>query len=90
MRTILIALPFLMIISSCTDNDSLQNQGQRAGAAADSALERIGNKIDTEQDRLDNRAATVNERARDVRDEIKADVKKVDNAVDAAAAELRK
>ncbi len=90
MRVFLFALPLLITMSGCVDNDSLENQGQQAGAAADNALEQMSNKIDAEQEQLDNRVAAVNERARGVKEEIKADVKKIDNAVDAAAAELRK
>jgi hypothetical protein len=37
-RKILTILPLVAMIAACSDNDSLESQGQKAGAAADHAI----------------------------------------------------
>lgn len=90
MRKILIILPLIAMIAACSKNDSLENKGREAGAAADKAIERADTKIDEAQDRIDKDAADVADKAREVRKDINEDLRKVDNAVDAADAELKK
>ncbi len=90
MRKILIILPLIAMIAACSKNDSLENKGREAGAAADRAIERADTKIDEAQDRIDKDAADVADKAREVRKDINEDLRKVDNAVDAADAELKK
>jgi hypothetical protein len=90
MRKLLIVLPLIALIAACSDNDSLENKGRAAGAAADNAIERVGNQVDAERDDLENRAANVGDKARGVKQDIKEGISKADNAVDAATAELKK
>jgi hypothetical protein len=90
MRKLLIVLPLIALIGACTDKGSLENQGSEAGAAADNAIERAGNEVDAAKDRLDNSAADLNDKARGVKKDIKAGLSKAENAVNAAAAELKK
>ncbi len=90
MRKFLTILPLIALIAACSNDDSLENQGQQAGAAADNAMERVGNQVDAVQDRLSNSADNVSDKARGVKQNIKDGFSKADNAVDAAAAELKK
>jgi hypothetical protein len=90
MRKLIIVIPLFALMAACSSNDSLENQGQQAGAAADNAIERAGNQVDAAQDQLNNGAANASDKARGVKADIKAGLSKADNAVDAAAAELRK
>jgi sensor domain CHASE-containing protein len=90
MRKFLAVLPLIALIAACSNNDSLENKGREAGAAADNAIERVENRVDAERDEFENRAANVSEKARAVKQDIKEGLSKADNAADAAAAELRK
>lgn len=90
MRKFLVILPFFALIAACSDNDSLENKGRDAGAAADNAIDRMENQVDAERAAIENSAANVSEKARDVKQDVKEDLSKADNAIDAAAAELRK
>jgi uncharacterized lipoprotein YajG len=90
MRKILIILPLIAMIAACSKNDSLENKGREAGAAADKALERADTKVDDAQERIDKGAAKVGEKAQEVGKDINDDLRKLDNAVDAADAELKK
>jgi hypothetical protein len=90
MRKLLIVLPLIALMGACSDSDSLENKGQQAGAAADNAIDRMGNRMDAERDQFENRAANVNDKARGVKQDVKEGLSKAENAVDAAAAELKK
>jgi dihydropteroate synthase len=90
MRKFLTALSLIVLISACSNNDSLENQGQKAGAAADKAIERVDKRIDAEQDNIDVKAENVREKARDVKADVEKSLEKIDNAADAAEAELKK
>jgi hypothetical protein len=90
MRKILFALPLITLIAACSDNDSLENKGQQAGAAADKAIDRVENRVDAERDELENSASAVREKAREMKQDVKEGLSKADNAVDAAADELKK
>jgi hypothetical protein len=90
MRKTFSLLPLLALVSACSDNGSLENKGQQAGAAADNAIERVGAEIEASQKELENRAADVGEKVSDVKQDVKQGVSKAENAVDAAAAELKK
>jgi hypothetical protein len=90
MRKFSIVLPLFALIAACSDNESLENKGRDAGAAADNAIDRMGNRVDAERDELENRAANVGDKARGVKQDVKESLSKADNAVDAAAAELKK
>lgn len=90
MRKFLIVLPLLAMVSACSSDENLEDKGQRAGAAADKAIERAGDEVDAGQARIETGAAKVNDKALDVKQDIKEDLQKVDNAVDAAAVELKK
>jgi sensor domain CHASE-containing protein len=90
MRKFLAVLPLIALIAACSNNDSLENKGREAGAAADNAIERVENRVDAEREEFENRAANVSEKARAVKQDIKEGLSKADNAADAAAAELRK
>jgi hypothetical protein len=90
MQKFSIVLPLFALIAACSDNDSLENKGREAGAAADNAIERVENRVDVERDELENRAANVGDKARGVKQDVKEGLSKADNAVDAAAAELKK
>jgi sensor domain CHASE-containing protein len=90
MRVILIILPLIALIGACSNNDSLENQGQQAGAAADNAVERMDNRVNAERDDIESRAANVSDKARGVKQDINEGLSKADNAIDAAAAELKK
>jgi hypothetical protein len=90
MRKILTILPLVAMIAACSDNDSLESQGQKAGAAADNAIERVENRADAERKEFESGAANVAEKARGVEQDVKDGLSKADNAVDAAVAELKK
>ena len=90
MRKLLIVLPLIALISACSDNDSLENTGREAGAAADQAIERVGNEVDGDRADLQNSAEKIRDKARDVKEDVKKGLSKADNAVDAAADELKK
>jgi sensor domain CHASE-containing protein len=90
MRVILIILPLIALIGACSNNDSLENQGQQAGAAADNAVERMDNRVNAERNDIESRAANVSDKARGVKQDINEGLSKADNAIDAAAAELKK
>ncbi len=90
MRKILLMLPLLALIVGCSDNDSLENKGREAGAAADKAIDRVDKRVDAEREGLEKRTATVREDARGVEQDLKDGLDKVDRAADAAAAELKK
>jgi hypothetical protein len=90
MRSIFAILPLVVLITACTNNDSLENKGQEAGAAVDNAMERISNRVEAERDDFDSEKANVSDMARDVKQDVKEGWSKADNAVDAAAAELKK
>ena len=90
MRKILVILPLIAMIAGCSDRDNLENKGREAGAAADHAIERVGDGVDAAKVQMDNGAANVADKAHDVKQDIKHGLNKADNAVDAAAAELKK
>lgn len=90
MRKILIVLPLMALIAGCSDNDSLENKGRAAGAAADKAIDRVGERVDAGRDDLEKQAANARNEARVVKQDIKDELDKADRAVDAAAAELKK
>jgi hypothetical protein len=90
MREFLIIVPLMASIAGCSTSDSLENKGQRAGAAADNAIERVDHEMDATQNEINNGAAKFNDKARGVKQEIKEGISKADNAVDAAAEELKK
>ena len=90
MRKILLMLPLLALIVGCSDNDSLENKGREAGAAADKAIDRVDKRVDAEREGLEKRTATVREDARGVEQDLKDGLDKVDRAANAAAAELKK
>lgn len=90
MRNILFVLPLFGLIAACSDNDNLESKGREAGAAADQAIERAGNRVATEQDDLQKKAQNVREKARGVQQDVKEDIDKAERAVDAAEAELKK
>ncbi len=90
MRKILLMLPLLALIVGCSDNDSLENKGREAGAAADKAIDRVDKRVDAEREGLEKRTATVRQDARGVEQDLKDGLDKVDRAADAAAAELKK
>lgn len=90
MRAFLIALPLIALVSACSDNDSLENTGREVGAAADQAIERAGNEVEDERADFQNSTAQVRDKARDVKEDVKAGLRKIDNAADAAEAELKK
>ncbi len=90
MRIFLITLPLIALVSACSESDSLENTGREAGAAADRALERVGNEVMEERADFQNSASAARENARGVKEDVKAGLKKADNAVDAAAEELKK
>lgn len=90
MRKILIVLPLMALIAGCSENNSLENKGREAGAAADQAIKDVGKRVDVGRDELEDRAANASERARDVEQDVKEGLDKADRAVDAASAELKK
>ncbi len=90
MRKILLMLPLLALIVGCSDNDSLENKGREAGAAADKAIDRVDKRVVAEREGLEKRTATVREDARGVEQDLKDGLDKVDRAANAAAAELKK
>jgi hypothetical protein len=90
MRKFLIALPIMALIGACSNKESLEEQGQQAGATADQAVERAENRIDAEKAKLDLQTALIREKARDVKQDVKDGLDKVDNAANAAEAELKK
>jgi hypothetical protein len=90
MRKFLIIMPLIAAIAACSSSDSLENKGQQAGAAADNAIERVDNEMDAAQDRIGNSAAKANAKAHNIKQDINAGLRKANNAVDAAAAELKK
>lgn len=90
MRKFLTVLPMIALLGACSDSDSFENQGEKAGAAADKAIERVGNQVGAAQDRIDNSAANVSDKAREVTQDVKEGLRKIDNAADAAEAELKK
>jgi hypothetical protein len=90
MRKFLIILPLFVLTVACSDNDSLENKGREAGAAADNAIDRMENRVDAERDQFENRAASVSDKAQGVKQDVKEGLSKADNAVDAAAEELKK
>jgi hypothetical protein len=90
MRKILLMLPLLAVMAGCSDNESLENKGREAGAAADKAIDRVDKRVDAEREGLEKRTATVREDARGVEQDVKDGLDKVDRAADAAAAELKK
>ena len=89
MRKILLILPLLAVMAGCSDNESLENKGREAGAAADKAIDSAGKRVDAEREGLEKRTATVREDARGVEQDVKEGLDKVDRAADAAAAELK-
>jgi sensor domain CHASE-containing protein len=90
MRKFLIILPLFALTVACSDNDSLENKGREAGAAADNAIDRVENRVDAERDQFENRVDNVNVKAQGVKEDVKEGLSRADNAVDAAAAELKK
>lgn len=90
MRIILLILPFLALIVGCSDNESLENKGREAGAAADKAIDSAGKRVDAEREGLEKRTATAREEARGVEQDVKEGLDKAERAADAAAAELKK
>jgi hypothetical protein len=90
MRIFITALSLIALLSACSDNENLENTGREAGAAADQAIERVGNKVDDGRADIHNSAAQVREKTREVKENIRAELSKADNAVDAAADELKK
>ncbi len=90
MHKFLIILPLVVLLTACSSKDSLENQGQQAGAAADNAIERVGNQVDAAQDRISNSAVKVSEKAQDVKQDVQAGLGKIDKAANAAEAELKK
>lgn len=78
------------MIAGCSDNQSLEEKGQEAGAAADKAIDRVGERFVTERETLDARAADPREKAQGVKQDVKEGLDKAGNAVDAAEAELKK
>ncbi len=90
MYKLLIILPLFAVTVACSDNDSLENKGREAGAAADNAIDRVENQVDAERDEFENRTAKANEQAQGIKHDVKDGLSKADKAVDAAAAELKK
>ena len=90
MRKFLILLPLLAMVTACSSDENLEDKGQQAGAAADQAIDRVGDQVDAGQARIEAGAAKVNDKALDVKQNVKEDLQKMDNAVDAAAVELKK
>lgn len=90
MRKFLMVLPLLAMITACSSDESLEEKGQHAGAAADKAIERASDRIDAGQAKIEDGAAKVNDKALDAKQDVKDGLQKVDNAVDAAEVELRK
>lgn len=90
MRKLLMVLPLLTMIGACSSDESLEDKGQHAGAAADKAIERAGDRVDAGQAKIESGAAKISDKALDVKQNVKEDLQKVDNAVDAAAVELKK
>lgn len=90
MRKLFFAVPLIVMTAACSDKDSLENQGQQAGAAADKAINGLEDRVDAEREDFKSRAEKVEDAARDVQKDIKAGLKKADNAVNAAADELKK
>ncbi len=90
MYKLLIILPLFAVTVACSDNDSLENKGREAGAAADNAIDRVENQVDAERDDFENRTAKANEQAQGIKQDVKDGLSKADKAVDAAAAELKK
>jgi hypothetical protein len=90
MRKILFALPLIALIAGCSDNESLENKGREAGAAADEAIDRVGKRVVTEREELEKQAADARAKADEARQDIKDGLGKAEKAVDAAEAELKK
>jgi hypothetical protein len=90
MRKLLTLFPLIALATACSDGDSLENKGREAGAAADNAISRAGNEVNAERDEFTNGAEQVREKAHNVKEDVKEGLSKAENAVDAAAAELKK
>lgn len=90
MRKSLTIIPLIALISACSAEDNFEKQGQETGAAADQAIERADEQIEAAQDKVEAEAGKVSDNAQEMKQDIEQDLKKADNAVDAAAAELRK
>ncbi len=90
MRKFLIMLPLFGMIAACSDNETLEQKGSEAGAAADKAIVSAGDRIAAERNDLKMRTEAVREKARGVQQDVKEDLNKAEKAVDAAEAELKK
>lgn len=86
MSKILTFLPIIMMIGACSNQDSFESKGREA----DQAIETAGEKIDAEQDALEARVENVREKAIEVQQDAADDLGKIDKAIDAADAELKK
>ena len=86
MHKFLTVLPLFVLVAACSDNENFEDKGRQADAAVENARARA----DAEQAEIEANARIAREKAQGVRREVKADLKKVDNAVEAADAELKK
>lgn len=71
----LTVLPLIVLVAACSDNENFEDKGRQA---------------DAEQAQIEANARIAREKAQGVQREVRADLKKVDNAVEAADAELKK
>jgi|GWRWMinimDraft_5_1066013.scaffolds.fasta_scaffold234897_2 hypothetical protein len=86
MNKFLTILPIIALVAGCSDNENFEDKGRQADAAVENARARA----DAEQAEIEANAQIAREKAQGVEREVKADLKKVDNAVEAADAELKK
>lgn len=86
MRKFLTLLPLIALVSGCSDKENLEDKGRQA----DSAIAKARSDANAQQDKIEAKARIVEHKAQGVQREVKADLKKVDNAVEAADAELKK